>query len=181
MRRSKARSTAWRYSVESAMPVTMRITTVQAVAHRNRRSASELARIGRREQITETAHGLDHVNAELFADAADEYFDGVGIAVEILIVKMLDKLGAGDDAAGVMHQIGQQPVFVRGELYGIAVHRDAAGAGIEPDRAAGEFAFGVTGGAAQQRAHAGQHFFEVEGFCDIVVGAGVKTLHLVAP
>src|SRR5580700_7386559 len=103
------------------MPVTMRITTVQAVAHRNRRSASELARIGRREQITETAHRLDYVDAELFADAADEHFDGVGIAVEILVVEMLDKLGAGADTAGMVHQIGQQPVFVRGEFYGIAV------------------------------------------------------------
>src|SRR4029077_32476 len=101
------------------MPVTMRITTVQAVAHRNRRSASELARIGRREQITETAHRLDHVNAELFADAADDYIDVVGIAVEILFEEMLDRLGAGDAPAGVMHQIGQQPVFVRGEFYGI--------------------------------------------------------------
>src|ERR1700692_114312 len=122
------------------MPVTMRITPVQAVAHRNRRSASELARIGRREQIPETAHGLDHVNAELFADAADKYFDGIGIAIEILVVEMLDKFGAGNDAAGVMHQVGQQPVFVRGEFYGIAVDSDASGAGIEPDRSASELA-----------------------------------------
>src|ERR1700722_13809590 len=121
------------------MPVTMRITTVQAVAHRNRRSASELARIGRRQQITETAYGLDHIDAEFFADAPDEHFDGVGIAVEILVVEMLDKLGAGDDTAGVMHQVGQQPVFVRGEFYRIAVDGDAAGAGIEADWAAGGF------------------------------------------
>src|SRR5580700_11554002 len=109
------------------MPVMMRMTTVQAVAHRNRRSASELARIGRREQITETAHRLDYVDAELFADAADEHFDGVGIAVEILVVEMLDKLGAGDDAAGVMHQVGQQPVFMRSELHRIAVDSNPPG------------------------------------------------------
>ena len=39
----------------------------------------------------------------------------------------------------------------------------------------------MTGGAAQQRADPRQHFLEVKGFCDIVVGAGVEALHLVAP
>ena len=147
----------------------------------NRRSASELARIGRREQITEAAHGLDHVDAELLADAADEHLDGIEVAVEILVVEMLDQFGARHHAAGVMHQIGQQPVLVRGELDRIAVDGDAAGAGVEADRAAGEFALGVAGGAAQQRAHPRQHFLEVKGLGNIIVGTGVKTLHLVAP
>ena len=48
------------------------MTTVQAAADKNSRSASELARIGRGEQIAEPAHGLNHVNAKLLADAADE-------------------------------------------------------------------------------------------------------------
>ena len=58
----------------------MRTTTVKPVAQD--RNASELARIGRREQITETAHRLDHIDSELFADASDEHFDRVGVAVE---------------------------------------------------------------------------------------------------
>src|ERR1700728_2428815 len=108
------------------MPVTMRMISVQPVAQRNKRSASELVRIGRREQIAEAPHGLNHVNAELLADAADEDLDGVGVAVEILIVKMLDQFGAGYDTAGMVHQIGEQAVFVRGELDRIAVDGDAA-------------------------------------------------------
>ena len=40
---------------------------------------------------------------------------------------------------------------------------------------------GMPGGAAHQRADAGQHFFHVEGLGDIVVGAGIDALHLVAP
>ena len=36
-------------------------------------------------------------------------------------------------------------------------------------------------GAAHQRAQARQHFLHVEGLGDIIVGAGVKALHLVAP
>ena len=58
---------------------------------------------------------------------------------------------------------------------------DAAGAGIEPHRSAIEFALGVAGRAAQQRAHARQHFLEMKWLGDIIVGAGVEALHLVAP
>src|ERR1700722_18724908 len=132
----------------------MRITTVRPVAQRNRRNASELARIGRGEQIAETAHRLNHVDAELFADAPDKHLDGVGVAVEILVVKMLDQFGARHDPPGMVHQIRQQPVFVRRQLDRIAVDGDAPGAGVETNRPAGEFALGVTGGSAQPRARA---------------------------
>ena len=40
---------------------------------------------------------------------------------------------------------------------------------------------GVTGGTAQQRANSRQHFFEVKRLGDVVVGAGIEALHLVAP
>src|ERR1700733_2323346 len=104
----------------------MRMTTVQPVAQMNSRSASELARIGGPQQITEAAHRLNHIDAELLADAADEHFDGIGVAVKILIVKMLDQFGARHDTAAMMHQIGKQPIFVRGELDRIAVNGDAS-------------------------------------------------------
>src|SRR5580693_5991599 len=113
------------------MPVTSRITTVQVAAEKNRRSASELARIGRAEEIAQTADGLNHVDTELLADAADEHLDGIGVAVEILVVEMLDQLGARDHASGVVHQIGEQAVFVGGELDRVAVDGDPAAAGIE--------------------------------------------------
>ena len=94
---------------------------------------------------------------------------------------MLDQFGARDHAPGVMHQIGEQPVFVAGELDRIAVDRDAPGARIEPHRPAHELALGVADRAAQQRAHARQHFLEMKRLGDIIVGAGVEALHLVAP
>src|SRR4249919_1788887 len=126
------------------MPVTMRMTAVQMVADRKRRSASELARITRRrEEIAQPAHGLDDFDAQLLADAADEHLDGVGVAVEVLVVEMLDEFGAGDHAAGVVHKVGEQAVFVAGELDRIAVDADAAGAGVEADGAADELALGV--------------------------------------
>ena len=40
---------------------------------------------------------------------------------------------------------------------------------------------GVAGGAAQQRAQASQHLLHVERLGDVIVGAGVEALHLVAP
>src|SRR5690348_3432733 len=48
----------------------------------------------RRQQIAEPTHGLDDVDVQLLADATDEHFDGVGVAVEVLIVEMLDQFGA---------------------------------------------------------------------------------------
>jgi len=94
---------------------------------------------------------------------------------------MLDEFGARDHAAGMVHQIGQEPVFVRGQLDRRAVDADAAGPGVEPHRAAAELAAGMAGGAAQQRPHPRQHFLDVERFWHIVVGAGIEALHLVAP
>ena len=94
---------------------------------------------------------------------------------------MLDQFGARHHAPGVVHQIGQQPVLVRGHLDRIAGDADPAGAGIQRHRPAGQFGLRVAGGAAQQRADPGQDFLEMKRFCDIVVGAGVEALHLVAP
>src|SRR5665213_569597 len=52
--------------------------------------------IGRRwrQQIAEPADGLDDVDVELLADAPDEHLDGVGVTIEILVIEMLDQLGA---------------------------------------------------------------------------------------
>src|SRR6516162_1295242 len=105
------------------MPVTTRITTVQVVAEKNSRRWSE--------QIAEPAHGLDDIDAELFADAADEHLDGIGVAIEVLVVEMLDQFAARDHAAGMMHEVGEQAIFVRGEFDRIAIDGHAAGAGVE--------------------------------------------------
>ena len=70
---------------------------------------------------------------------------------------------------------------MRGELDWIAIDGDPAGAGVQADRPAGELALGMSGRTAQQRAHARQHLFEMEGLGDIIIGSGIKALHLVAP
>src|SRR5258705_13805206 len=163
------------------MPATTSITTVQAAAEKNSRNASELARIGQCEQVTEASYRLDYVDPQLLANPSDEHLDGVGIAIKVLVVKMLDQLRARHHAAGMMHEIGEQPIFVRGELDRIAIHRDAPGAGVEPHRPAVELALGVAGRASQQRPDPRQHPLEMKRLGAIVVAAGIEALHLVAP
>src|SRR5277367_6750642 len=81
-----------------------------------RSSSTWLSRIWRRrcQQIAKAPHRLDDIDVELLADAADENFNGVGVAVEVLVVKMFDQFGTRHHAPGMVHEIGQQPVLVRG-------------------------------------------------------------------
>src|SRR3972149_11239096 len=115
-------------------------TALTATAVKKSRRASEfpgiqpagiqLTRIrGGREQVAEAANGLNHVDAELLAQPADEDLDRVGGAVEILVVEMLDELGARHHAAGVVHQVGEQPVLVRSETDRVAGDTEAGRAG----------------------------------------------------
>ena len=46
---------------------------------------------------------------------------------------MVDEFAARHDAAGVMHEIGEQPVFVAGQLHRLAIDGDAPDARVEPD------------------------------------------------
>src|SRR5262245_36496095 len=113
-------------------PATGRTSSTQAAAVAKSPNARELGRIALREPVAQAANGLDHVRRDLLAQTADEHLDGVGVAVEILLIKMLDQFGARDDAIVVMHQISEQPILVRGELDRLAVQGDARGLGIEP-------------------------------------------------
>src|SRR3972149_9366834 len=70
--------------------------------------------VRRRQTITQAAHRGYEIGAELAAQAADEYLDGVRIAVEVLAVDVLGQLGARHDLALVVHQGGQQAVFLGG-------------------------------------------------------------------
>ena len=54
------------------------------------RKASELRRIIRLgHAIAHAANGPQHIDAELLAQTSDEYFDGVRIAVKVLVIEML--------------------------------------------------------------------------------------------
>src|SRR5690606_27084675 len=79
-------------------------------------SLSATGFVGVVEAVTEATDGGDDVGTQLLADAGDEDFDGVRIAVEILVVDVLDQLGAADHLALVVHQVAEQLVFLRGQL-----------------------------------------------------------------
>ncbi len=131
--------------------------------------------------VAEAAHRLDQIAAELAPDAPDKHLDRIGIAIEILIVEMLDQLGAGDDAALVVHEIGEEPILVRGQLHGRSIGDDTPGAGVERDRTADELARRVAGGAAQERPEPRQQLLHVKRLGDVIVRAGVEGVDLVAP
>src|SRR5205823_6556802 len=72
---------------------------------RRRRAISDLSCVtGRGDAVAEPAHRLDEVGRDLLAQAADEHLDGVGVAVKVLVVEVLDELGARHDAVAVQHQ-----------------------------------------------------------------------------
>src|SRR5690606_26531182 len=156
-RLSKPRSLAWRKSAEMIVAMTNMAATAQIVEKAMTRKASERGRIldsrigftgaaGRASPsrlrlaypVTHAAHRLDHVDAHLLAQATDEHLDRIGIAVEILVVQMLDQFRARHHLAHVVHEVGEQPEFVRGQLQGRAVDGGLGGLGVEPQRPAGE-------------------------------------------
>src|SRR5262249_10469437 len=86
-----------------------------------------------RHAIALAANGLDRLSAELQAQAPDEDFDGIGVAIEILRVDVLDDLASSDDLAGAVHQELQQPLLERGQDDRHAVARHRPRPGIELD------------------------------------------------
>ena len=82
------------------MAVAGRTIRVQAAAEAKSRKARELSLIARvRKAVAEPADSLDEILGKLLAQASDEHLDGIRVAVEILLVEMLDQLGTGDHAA----------------------------------------------------------------------------------
>ncbi len=135
----------------------------------------------RHDPVSEAADRLDQVGRHLLAEPPDEHLDGVGIAIEVLVIEVFDQLGPRHHAVTVVHQVFEHLVLVRGQLDRVAVDRHAPGPAVEAHRADLDLVRGMTGGAPNQRADPGEHLLDVEGLGDIVVGAGIDALHLVAP
>src|SRR3990170_3527250 len=109
-----------------------RTTRLHAAADANSRKARELGLIWMvREAIAKPPDGLDQIYGKLLAQAPDEHLDRVRVAIEILLVEMLDELGAGDDALPVQHEIMEHPVFVGGELDRLPVDRHSRSPGVQ--------------------------------------------------
>src|SRR6185437_13795963 len=103
---SKLSSAAVRKALYRKNPPTASASMVQTAAAAISRPASEFIRrsaLSRNgfaakgrvfKAVTQTAHRLDQPCIQFFAQPADEHLDGVGVAVEILIVKMFHQFGA---------------------------------------------------------------------------------------
>src|SRR5215510_3868287 len=163
------------------MPATGRTSSTQAAAVANSRNARELVLIALREPVAQAANGLDHIGRDLFAQPSDEDLDGIRVAVEILLIKMLDELGARDDAVVVMHEVGEQPVFMRRELDRLAVQGNARRFGIETQGSTFDIAPGMARGATHLGPDARQQLLHMKGLGHIVVGTGIHARDLVAP
>ncbi len=111
-RSSNAALTDRRLMAERMVPAETSTSAESRIAERNNRPASERGSVGpgsvrrmeslcfrsRRARclrnIAKAAHGLDHIDAELLAQPPDEDLDRVGIAIEILIIKMFHQFRA---------------------------------------------------------------------------------------
>src|SRR5690606_37723012 len=137
--------------------------------------------VGVVEAVAKSTDGGDHVGTQLLADAGDENLDRVRIAVEILVIDVLDQLGSADHLALVVHQVAEQLVFLRGQLDRLSGQGDAARARVEANVARNELRAGVARGAADQRPQTGDQLFGLERLGEVVVGAGIEPGDLVGP
>ena len=138
------------------------------------------------EAVAASAQGFDgmqrFVGIELAAQAPDEHLDDVAVALEVLVVEPFGELGLRDHVAGAQHHVLEDAVFERGELDRRC--RSSVTACARVSRRIGphsRIGRGPAARAAQQRLHARQHFFEVIGLRDVVVGAGLQAFDLVLP
>src|SRR5665213_2962134 len=114
-------------------PAAMSASALHSDAAAMRRKASELvfSIAWNDDAIAKPADCLDDVRRHLLAQPADENLDRVRVAIEVLIVEMLDQLSAGDDPIAVVHEVFEHAILVRSELHRIAVDGHLAGAAVE--------------------------------------------------
>ena len=90
--------------------------SIQTVWHVRCLSCNASFVLRNNQAIAKTALGLDAINTNLAAQAADEHFDRVRIPVKVLIINMLDQFCARYDPTLMMHQVGQHAIFMRCQL-----------------------------------------------------------------
>src|SRR5690606_29450563 len=115
----------------------------------------------------EAPAGLDDIVANAPADAPDQHFDGVGLALEVLVVEVVDDLHARDDAATLVRQIGEQPVFLRWQADRHALARHLHQPRIEHQIADLDAGRRQPPGTPDDGAQPGDHLLDVERLDDV--------------
>src|SRR3954463_7781953 len=119
---SKPVSAATRKALDSTTPPASSPSKVQTAAAAIRRAERDsslsrpAAHLGIFQRIAKPAHRLNQACVQLLAQAANEHLDRIGITVEVLVIEMFHQFGARHHLAPVMGEIGEQPVFLAGEL-----------------------------------------------------------------
>ncbi|MNF92159.1 hypothetical protein D3C84_747960 [compost metagenome] len=91
---------------------------------------------------------------------------------------MVDQLAARHHLAPVLHQVTQHPELVGGELDGGALVPHLGGRHVEPHPADLEDRAGIARRTAHQGMDPRHQLGDLEGFGEVVVGAGVQPLDL---
>jgi prepilin-type N-terminal cleavage/methylation domain-containing protein len=115
------------------------------------------------EPVAQSAHGFNQARRQFLAQAGNEYLDRIRIAIEILSINMFGQFRSGDDFTRVMHQVGENPVFMARQRQGSSIHAGTAAAGIQGQRTANQLGTSMSAGTANQGAKPGQQFFHVKG------------------
>src|SRR5690606_36198967 len=127
-RASNASCAANRKAYESAHPPAMLAHTTHKSAPSNRRERRDLRRLTRStENEPLSSYGREERLGKLLANAADQNIEHVRIAIRIARVDVFHELSAAHDTTCVMHQDGENPIFVRGQLERLSVTVETSG------------------------------------------------------
>ena len=107
------------------------------------------------------------------------YVHGAALAVEIVTPDLRDYLLAGKHRADIFKQVAQQFELLEGKLNFITIDPHDMLRGVDVKPAYLVFLCFLRGSAAQQRLYAGDKLHGAEWLCNVVVGAAVKTYHLI--
>src|ERR1700733_9906846 len=132
------------------------------------RRGSFLASSPGHELIALTPHGLDQVEAQLGAEAADAHVNDVGPRVELVAPDGGEQLALGDRVPRVLRELAQQQELEPGEM-----HRAVADVRHQPGHVEGDLA-GPDDLAAQPDPDPGEQFGEGERLGQVVLGAAFE-------
>lgn len=132
------------------------------------------------DDVSLPATGFDELSSEFLAEFVNVNVEHVGHGIVVFIEEVLVEEVAGDDLILVLdHELGHG-VFAGGDFDGLAFERNCFGGGVDGDVSDGKFGAAFASVAADDGADAGNELGEVEGFGEVVVGAVVESLDLVA-
>ena len=132
------------------------------------------------DDVSLSAAGFDEVFSEFLTEFVNVNVEHVGHGVVIFIAEMLVEEIAGYDFVLMLdHEFGHG-VFAGGDFDGLTFEQDGFGGGVDGDISNGKFGAAFSSVAADDGTNAGDEFGEVEGFGEVVIGAVVEPLDLVA-